>query len=137
MRRLIDQGPFTGEEALAAGLIDCVRYRDESLRLALRRAGAGAATVPLDDYADSVAAPAEPAASVALIRAVGPDPPRRRSARRRDRGRRAGRRRCDDIAEDAGLDAVLLRIDSGGGSAVASETIRRAVAARCARPASR
>ena len=32
-----------------------------------------------------------------------------------------------DIAEDPGLAALLLRIDSGGGSAVASETIRRAV----------
>ena len=52
MRRLIDQGPFTGEAALAAGLIDFVRYRDESLKLALRRAGAGAATVPLEAYAE-------------------------------------------------------------------------------------
>jgi protease-4 len=33
----------------------------------------------------------------------------------------------EDIARDGSLAAVLLRIDSGGGSAVASETIRRAV----------
>ena len=33
----------------------------------------------------------------------------------------------EDIADDPAFDAVLLRLDSGGGSAVASETIRRAV----------
>ena len=125
VRRLIDQGPFTGEAALAAGLIDFVRYQDESLKLALRRAGADAATVPLEVYANSVAVPAQPAAGVALIRASG--------LIRRGSGPLGSEIAADelaetlrDIAEDPGLAALLLRIDSGGGSAVASETIRRA-----------
>ena len=126
VRRLIDQGPFTGEAALAAGLIDFVRYQDESLKLALRRAGADAATVPLEVYANSVAVPAQPAAGVALIRASG--------LIRRGSGPLGSEIAADelaetlrDIAEDPGLAALLLRINSGGGSAVASETIRRAL----------
>ena len=126
VRRLIDQGPFTGEAALAAGLIDNVRFRDESLKFALRRAGPNADTVPLDAYAYHVDSPAEPVASVALIRAAG--------LIRRGDGPLGAEIAADalaetleEIAKDPGFDAVLLRIDSAGGSAVASETIRRAV----------
>ena len=126
VRQLIDQGPFTGEAALAAGLIDFVRHREESLRLALRRAGPGAAEVSLETYAEYVDGPDRPAATVALIRAAG--------LIRRGDGPLGSEIAADeladalqDIAEDSGVDALVLRIDSGGGSAVASETIRRAV----------
>src|SRR4051794_34610492 len=126
VRKLIDRGPFSGEDALAARLIDAIRYRDESRKLALRRAGPGAGTVDLDDYAGSLAAPARPAARVALVRATG--------LIRRGSGAFGTEIAADDMVETLGeiadsrdIDAVVLRIDSGGGSAVASETIREAL----------
>jgi protease-4 len=126
VRRLIDQGPLTADAALAAGLVDALRYRDEAQAAARDQAGAGAATVSLAAYADAVVAPARPAATVALIRAAG--------LIRRGDGPLGSEIAADelagtlkDIAEDSDFAAVLLRLDSGGGSAVASETIRRAV----------
>ena len=126
VQRLIDRGPFTGEEARAAKLVDAVRYHDESLQFALRRAGPGAATVDLDEYAWAYPPPEQPAATVALVRASG--------LIRRGNGSLGAEIAADDmagilndIAGDDSIDAVVLRIDSGGGSAVASETIRRAV----------
>ncbi len=126
VRRLIDQGPLTADAALAAGLIDKLHYRDESLAAAMDRAGDGAATVSLRAYADAAAPPAKPAATVALIRAAG--------LIRRGDGPLGSEIAADelagtleDIAKDGSLKAVVLRLDSGGGSAVASETIRRAV----------
>lgn len=126
VRQLIDQGPFTGEAALAADLVDFVRYPDETLKFALRRAGPGAEQVPLEFYGAETAAPARPAATVALIRAAG--------LIRRGGGPLGAEIAADElagalegVAGERGVDALVLRIDSGGGSAVASETIRRAV----------
>jgi protease-4 len=126
VRALIDRGPLTADAALAAGLIDTLHYRDESLATALGRAGTDAATVPLAAYAEGAAPPAAPAATVALIRAAG--------LIRRGDGPLGSEIAADelagtlaDIAEDPDFAAVVLRLDSGGGSAVASETIRRAV----------
>ena len=125
VRGLIDRGPLTGEEALAAGLIDRLRYRDESFDAALARAGADAAAVDLEDYWVGPSA-AKPAATVVLIRAAG-------LIRRGDGplGTEIAADELaaalDDVAEDPQVDAVLLRIDSGGGSAVASETIRHSL----------
>ena len=39
VRKLIDRGPFSSEEALATRLVDATRYRADSMKLALRRAG--------------------------------------------------------------------------------------------------
>jgi protease-4 len=127
VRRLIDEGPFTAEEAVGNGLVDDLAHWDE----VLADAKAGAASVDLDDYA--AAAPDEPgeAAAIAFVRASGPIV--------RGSGL-AGRIGADDMAmalgdaiDDDEVRAILLRVDSPGGSAVASETIarqvRRAIAA--------
>ena len=132
VQQLIDRGPLTADEALEAGLVDRLRYREESLTAAMRRAGPGTVAVSLGTYLDSGAQAQvqvraqTPGASVALIRAAG--------LIRRGDGPLGAEIAADelagaleDIAEDPGLDAVLLRLDSGGGSAVASETIRRAI----------
>ena len=126
VRALIEQGPLTADAALAGGLVDALDYRDQAVARAIDRAGPDAATVPLSVYRDAVGAPAGPAATVALIRAAG--------LIRRGDGPLGSEIAADelagtlaDIAEDPEFAAVLLRIDSGGGSAVASETIRRAL----------
>lgn len=125
---LIDGGPHGADEALAAGLVDRLAYRDEMLQAALALAGAASEAVPLEAYArrpDDAAG--EPAAVVALV--VGQGMIQRGTA---------GFERfigADDLADalaeagdDDAVDAVVLRLDTGGGSAVGSETVAREVA---------
>ncbi|HRY24199.1 MAG: S49 family peptidase [Geminicoccaceae bacterium] len=127
VERLIDAGPFTGEAALAAGLVDGLAFRDEVLDRALAEAGPGSAAVGLAAYARAEPeSDGEPPATVALIVAQG-------TIQRGTAGFDAfiG---ADDLAaqlaearDDDAIDAVVLRLDTGGGSAVASETIGREV----------
>lgn len=126
VRALIDRGPFTGEEALKAGLIDRLGHQDETLAAAGVRAGRGGGPLALADYARIVEEAGDGAATVALIRAAG--------LIRRGEGGIGQEIAADDlaetlaeVAEDDAVRAVILRIDSGGGSAVASETIARGV----------
>ncbi len=124
---LIDAGPYTGDAALAAGLIDGLAFRDEVLDRALAEAGPGSRPVSLATYARAgPEGPAEAPATVALVVAQGP-------IQRGSAGFDAfiG---ADDLAaqlaearDDETIDAVVLRLDTGGGSAVASETVGREV----------
>lgn len=125
--RLIDGGPYDAAAALDAGLVDGLAFRDEVEDRARRRAGAGAELVPLATYAVGTAGDRPEAAAVAAL-IVGQGAIQRGSA-----GFDAliG---ADDLAsalaearEDKAIDAVLLRLDTGGGSAVGSETVGREV----------
>ncbi len=127
VEKLIDAGPFTDEAALGRGLVDGLAFRDEVLDEALAQAGPGAVAVALADYARAAVRDLDDLpARIALIVAEGP-------IHRGTAGLSAfiG---ADDLAEalgqardDAAIDAVILRLDTGGGSAVASETIGREV----------
>ena len=50
--RLVDRGPFLGDEALVAGLVDVLAYRDEVYDKALADAGSRAEVVTADDLCD-------------------------------------------------------------------------------------
>ena len=128
VEQLIDDGPFEAEAAVDAGLVDGLAYQDEVIDAALEAAGEDAELVSLEAYArrdDSE--PDEPDAVAALIVAQG-------LIQRGSAGfeQMIG---ADDLAEslaeareDEAIDAVVLRLDTGGGSAVASETVGREVA---------
>jgi protease-4 len=125
-RGLIDRGPFSADEARAAMLVDALRYGDEIRSTSVHRLGKTAVAVDIADYAAQRPEPATPAASIALVRAAG--------LIRRGGGSLVDGIAADElagvlagIAADPQLKAVVLRLDSGGGSAVASETIRHAV----------
>ena len=125
-RSLIDQGPFSADEARAAMLVDALRYGDETRSTSVHRLGGSAVAVDIADYAAQRPVAEAPAASVALVRAAG--------LIRRGGGSLVDGIAADElagvlagIAADPQLKAVVLRLDSGGGSAVASETIRHAV----------
>ena len=128
VEQLIDEGPFEAEAALEAGLIDGLAYRDEVIDAALEAAGEDAELVPLAAYARRDESELdEPEAVAALIVAQGMI---QRGTARFERMIGA-----DDLAEllaeareDDAIDAVVLRLDTGGGSAVASETVGREVA---------
>jgi protease-4 len=131
--RLIDAGPYLAEEAKPAGLVDRLSYQDEVHELARERAGAGAELLGLEDYAARIQ-PLEVAGDapvIALIYGLG-----QIQRGDSDYGGALGGfvMGADTVAEafsaavdDPEVGAILFRVDSGGGSAVASETIARAV----------
>ena len=120
-------GPYTAAEARDAGLVDRLAYRDEVEARALARAGVGAGLVPMSEYLDAERGePGDGATRVAFVRAVGTI----------QRGSEAlgGGVAADDLAQalteaidDPAVRAIVLRIASPGGSAVASETIAHQV----------
>jgi len=131
VRALIDQGPFTASGALKAGLVDELRFEDElwaDLRARLR--GPEPAKVPLERYARVPASTVGLGGSkrVALVVAQGdivrgsPD----------DDGSGEGVvtgygfvKMLRQVEGDSGVRAVLVRIDSPGGDALASDEIWR------------
>lgn len=130
--RLLGAGPYPAEEAVALGLADRVAYRDEIETLVLTRAGADARIVKVDRYLREPPSAEGETARIGLVRAVGPIV--------RGGGELATTIGSDDLAEALAraidvpeIRGIVLRLDTPGGSAVASETVarqvRRAVAA--------
>ena len=138
---LIDGGPYLATRAQAEGLVDQLGYRDEVYAEARKLAGPEAVVVYLGRYqrAKALAERARTAATtlpgshepgVALIYATGP-------IRRGRSGRglvSSGAMGSDTIAaairaatRDEHARAILLRVNSPGGSYVASDTIWREV----------
>jgi protease IV len=138
---LIDAGPYLAAMAQAEGLVDQLGYRDEVYAEARKLAGPDAAVVYLGRYqrAKALAERARTTATtlpgshepgVALIYATGPIR-RGRSGRGLVSGGAMG---SDTIAsairaaaKDEHVRAILLRVNSPGGSYVASDTIWREV----------
>jgi protease-4 len=129
---LIDRGPFVADEAKAAGLVDRIGYRDEAVTRARERAGPGGELVSLSRYLRGAGHPNDRGPTIALVYGTGlvttgggTSTPlldaAELSAREVGRGFR-------QAFSDPAVRAILFRIDSPGGSAVASETIWREVA---------
>ena len=135
VQRLVDGGPYGADEAQKAKLVDALAYYDQTLRAAVARAGQGTGTVSLEDYWHAASATPGQAPRVALVRLSGLIHSGQAG------GGVIGGTSADEVAgaiadavRDDGIKAILLRIDSGGGSAVGSDTIawqlRRATEAR-------
>jgi len=136
-RALIDRGPFLSAQALEAGLVDALGYRDEVFAAVRKQAGPEAILQYVSRYQRShVLAerarklPAPRQEFVAVIYATGPIR-RGRSGRGPLPGGGMG---SDTVAAAlraaAGDDrarAIVLRVNSPGGSYVASDTIWREV----------
>jgi protease IV len=136
-RALLDRGPFLAEDALAEGLVDVLGYRDEVYADVRKEAGAGAILQYVARYQRAHALvqrarklPNPRDRFVAVIYASGPIK-QGRSNRSPVGGGAMG---SDTVAaalrsatSDDRVRAVLLRVNSPGGSAVASDTIWREV----------
>ncbi|MEZ5932959.1 MAG: signal peptide peptidase SppA [Alphaproteobacteria bacterium] len=127
--RLIDDGPYSAEEAFHAGLVDRLSYWDEVVTRAEKEAGASADLIDLEKFARLVPAKRGDGQVIALIEGVG-------QIQEGNNGDGPGgwvmgadtvARAIGDAIEDSDVRAILFRISSGGGSAVASETIGRQV----------
>ncbi len=135
VRSLIDRGPFTTEEALKSKLIDRIAYADEIRDSALQKASGdkpgSAKVMTMGHYAQAVQdKPKSNATKIALITANGVI----MSGQGGDDPVSGTRLGADALAkaitkavEDKDVKGFLVRADSPGGSALASEVIRHAL----------
>jgi protease IV len=137
VRELIDRGPFLAAQAHEAGLVDELGYRDEVYARVRKHAGQDAILQHVGRYQRSRSLaerarslPSRGQRHVALVYATGPI---RRG--RSGRGPLSGGAMGSDTisaalraaADAAAARAIVLRVNSPGGSYVASDTIWREV----------
>ena len=133
VRQAVDRAPLLDREAVEAKLVDRLAYEDEMLAKAVAKAGPGAEEVELSRYAAAAGPlpPAPDAPVVALVTGAGAISRGRAEADPFGGGGGFGARDVvkafDKAIEDKNVRAILFRVDSPGGSAVASEAVRRAV----------
>jgi protease-4 len=128
---LVDAGPYLGKEAVAARLVDAVAYRDEVYSDVKSKAGDGAQLLYLDKYLSRAGRPHDHGKTIALVFGVGTvtrgksdyDPVQ--GSQNMGSDTVAGAIRA--AAEDKDVKAILFRVDSPGGSYVASDAIWREV----------
>ncbi len=131
VRALIDRGPFLGREALDAKLVDGLGYRDQVFAEIRKEAGDGARFLYLARYLQRAGRPYEKGKTIALIYGVGAvargksefDP----SDNSFTMGSETVAAAFRSAIDDKDVKAILFRVDSPGGSYVASDTIWREV----------
>jgi protease-4 len=128
---LVDGGPYLGKEAVDAKLVDAVAYRDDVYGKVRSQAGEGAEVLYLDKYLSRAGRPHQHGKEIALVFGVGGvmrgksdyDPLQGNVNMGSDTVAAALRA----AANDKDIKAILFRVDSPGGSYVASDTIWREV----------
>lgn len=144
VRKLLDNGPYGAKEALDAGLIDSLEYRADFIRSLKKRYGGEAKIVhnygkkhgPEIDFenpfaifkifGDMMKGPKKSTEdTIAVIYVDGAI-----TSGKSEQGFGGGsvgsdtvRKAIEDAAKDESIKAVVLRVDSPGGSAIASEII--------------
>jgi protease-4 len=126
---LVDRGPFLASEALEAGLVDGLAYRDEVTQKVRESAGEKARLLFLAKYLERAGRPHGRGDTVALVHGYGAvtrgssgySPLTGTVTMGSDTVAGALRTAIDDDR----VKAILFRVDSPGGSYVASDTIWR------------
>ncbi len=129
VRSLVDRGPFLGAQALAENLIDGLAYRDEVQAIIEDDLGEGAERVGLLTYLRQMGRPHNEGEAIALIYGVGRVHRGKSEYSAALSGPTMG---ADSVSaafrsamQDDTVKAILFRVDSPGGSYVASDTIWR------------
>ena len=130
VRAAIDRAPLLADEAVSSKLVDGLAYRDEIFRKALSRAGRGADLMTLTRYRRRIGK-ASSNRKIALVYGVG-EVVRGRGAENPLAG--SITMGSDSVgaalraaASDSDVRAIVFRVDSPGGSYVASDAISREV----------
>jgi protease IV len=132
LRQAVDRAPIFGKESMDAKLVDGLAYRDEVYAKVKDGWGKDAELLYLHRYLERVGRPHESGDRVvALVYGVGPVTRGKSEFGPLFGGATFG---SDSVAaafrsavEDERVEAILFRVDSPGGSYVASDTVRREV----------
>ncbi len=123
---VISNGPFTAAEAQELRLIDEVGYLDEARDALKQSLGDDSEWFSVENYAADRLEDEPEGTIIASITATGPIV-RGESDFGRQIAADTFARALRDATDDPEVEAILMRIDSPGGSAVASETIGREI----------
>jgi len=132
VRAAIDEAPLLATRALELKLVDGLLYRDEVYEKVKTEAGEGAKLLFLEKYLERAGRPNTQGPVVALIygtgaitrgKSSGGNPVSGEASMGSDTVAAAFRK----AVEDERVKAILFRVDSPGGSYVASDTVRREV----------
>ncbi len=128
---LVDKGPYLGKEALDAKLVDGLAYRDEVYDQVKKKAAGDAEFLYLKKYLDRAGRPHDHGKTVALVYGAGGVARGKSDFSPVSGSQTMG---SDTVASairaavaDKDVKAILFRVDSPGGSYVASDTIWREV----------
>jgi len=131
VRELMQQAPHSAKEALETKLVDGLLYRDEVNEMVRETLAADVAFLSLSSYRHRLEPKGGEPATVALIYGLGTvhggSSRRRALTGRHSMGSDSIARAFRRAANDDEVKAIVLRIDSAGGSYVASDVIRREV----------
>ena len=130
-RAMFDHGPFLGQQAVEAGLVDGLRYRDEVRDDIRGRVDGTIEFLEWNKYLKRAGRPHKSGTGVALIYGVGNilrgpsgyNPVMGNMVLGSDTVSAALR----DAIDDDSIKAIIFRVDCPGGSAVASESVRREI----------
>ena len=130
VRQLVDAAPFDSSHAKQEGLVDRVGYRADAMDEVWRRAGKTSDSATLSDYASDTGRPVPRGAVIALVRASGTissgsggGPFDDDTATNAEDVVTA----LEDASQTSGVKAIVLRIDSPGGTYPASDAMANAV----------
>jgi protease-4 len=130
VRRQLDEGPFEASEARARGLIDTLMYRPDLDSLATRRGRTRLSTLSFRRYAERVRGGGHHGTKIALITASGTIAPGKSRVGADGEwvlGAETLIESLNEARERRSIKGVVLRIDSPGGDARASDEIWREV----------
>ncbi|HVR67281.1 MAG TPA: signal peptide peptidase SppA [Verrucomicrobiae bacterium] len=126
-RSLIHRGPFLASQAQADKLIDKIGYWNDLTKAVDDRAGKDASWFSLEDYAANIATPGDDAARIAVVYGLGAV---QLSTGKGDSLFGPAAMESSEVAtairdavDDPDIKAIIFRVDSPGGSYVASDTI--------------
>jgi len=128
---LVDKGPYLGKEALDAKLVDGLAYRDEVYDQAKKKGGGDVEFLYLKKYLERAGRPHDKGKTIALVYGSGgvvrgkSDYSPVTGSQTMGSDTVAGAIRA--AVRDKDVKAILFRVDSPGGSYVASDTIWREV----------
>jgi protease IV len=128
-RQVVDGGPYYGEEAVRARLVDGLAYRDQVYDSVRARVGGDPRFLYLRRYLSAAGRPHRRGEQIALIYGAGTVQRGRSEFSPATGGSSMGAetvaKAFRDAIEDDNVRAILFRVDSPGGSYVASDVIWR------------
>lgn len=129
IRKLLDDGPFLADQAVAAGLVDKLSFEDQFFDEVKKKIGMDVKRVGLRDYSQTPVDGFEGRNRIALVVADGAIVRGASTASPIEEEQQmtvAGMTELfHQVAKDDSIKGVILRVDSPGGDAIASDEILR------------